>query len=148
MNSQVKTLVFWMVIAVSAMLLWQIVRSNRQAQASPEVSYSQFISDVEAGSVASVFIRGTEIRGEYRGGKGPFRLTGPSNPGVYLDELRSKGVEVRFGDASQNSTPMQVLGNLAPLVLLGALWFFMIRQMQRRRQPPPPGPGAGPIEPR
>jgi cell division protease FtsH len=26
--------------------------------------------------------------------------------------------------------PLQLLGTWAPLILLGALWFFMIRQMQ------------------
>jgi hypothetical protein len=28
--------------------------------------------------------------------------------------------------------PLQLPGTWAPLILLGGLWFFMIRQMQRR----------------
>ena len=43
--------------------------------------------------------------------------------------LRDKGVPINVKDASAGSWPSWLL-NLAPLVLLGALWFFMIRQMQ------------------
>jgi hypothetical protein len=43
---------------------------------------------------------------------------------------------------------MQLLGTWAPLIVLGGLWFYMIRQLQRRKVPPgglppgasPPGP--------
>jgi cell division protease FtsH len=42
--------------------------------------------------------------------------------------IRAKGINVR--DANSGSWPLQLLGIWAPLILLGALWFFMIRQMQ------------------
>ncbi len=35
-----------------------------------------------------------------------------------------------FRDVNSGSLPLQLLGTWAPLILLGALWFFMIRQMQ------------------
>jgi len=43
--------------------------------------------------------------------------------------LRDKGVNIIVRDASSGSWPSWLL-NLAPLILLAALWFFMIRQMQ------------------
>ncbi len=139
MNSSVKAVVFWAVIFVAAMLLWQVVRSTPDDRKIPEIDYSHFMSAVDAGNVASVDIRGTRIQGQYRDGKGTFRLIGPSNPGVYLDALRNKGVEIRFRDGGNGSLPVQLLGTWAPLILLGALWFFMIRQMQKRRSIPPGG---------
>ncbi len=154
MNRIVKAVVFWAVICVSAMLLWQVGRSTPDDRKIPEIDYSRFMSDVDAGNVASVDITGTRIQGQYRDAKGAFRLIGPSNPGVYLDALRNKGVEIRFRDGGNSSPPLQLLGTWAPLILLGALWFFMIRQMQKRRSIPPEGiPPAGgnsgfPIEPR
>ncbi|MGB8063334.1 MAG: ATP-dependent metallopeptidase FtsH/Yme1/Tma family protein [Candidatus Sulfotelmatobacter sp.] len=154
MNSSVKTVLFWAVIFVSAMLLWQVVRATPDDRKIPEIDYSRFMSDVDAGNVASVDIRGTQIQGQYRDGKGVFRLIGPSNPAVYLDVLRNKGVEIRFRDGGNGSPPAQLLGTWAPLILLGALWLYMIRQMQKRRSIPPGGiPPAGgnsgfPIEPR
>ena len=72
-----------------------------------------------------------EVRGKYRDGSA-FHTTAPSNyftPEV-LKDLHGKGVNVNFRDVNSGSLPLQLLGTWAPLILLGALWFFMIRQMQ------------------
>jgi cell division protease FtsH len=132
MNRTIKTILFWAIIVVSALLLWQVVRSSPEDQRTPEISYSQFISKVEAGEISRVDIAGSRIRGQYRDGTGAFRLIGPSNPAVFLDTLRSKGVEIWFKDVPGDNLPLQLLGTWAPLILLGALWFFMIRQMRLR----------------
>jgi cell division protease FtsH len=139
--------IFWLLIGVSALLLWQVVRSGGSNQREPEISYSQFMADVEAGKVKSVAITGTQIRGQYRTGGGIFRLTGPSDPRVFLTTLQEKGVQVSFRDAANTSVPLQLIGSWAPLILLGALWFFMIRQMQKRGQGPPAPPPNAPINP-
>jgi cell division protease FtsH len=47
-----------------------------------------------------------------------------------IKALHDKGVSMTFRDANSGSWPLQLLGTWAPLILLGALWFFMIRQMQ------------------
>ena len=131
MNRTIKTVVFWIVIGISALLLWQVVKSSPAQKGIPEISYSQFMTQVQAGDVATVTITGSQIQGVYRSGGG-FRLVGPTSQGAFLESLREKGVETWFRDASNGSWPLQLLGTWAPLILLGALWFFMIRQMQRR----------------
>lgn len=145
MNQTIKTLVFWAVIVISAGMLWQTVRFSPQSS-TPEISYSQFAADAEAGKIAKVTVSGTEIKGQYRDGQGMFRLVGPSNPAVYVNLLHDKGVEIWFHDPSAQSLPLQLLGTWAPLTLLGALWFFMIRQMRRRnmgqRSASPGAPGS------
>ncbi len=132
MNRTIKTVVFWVFIGISALLLFQVVRSDPAKDREPEISYSRFRSEAEAGNVLSVTITGSRIQGQYRDGKGTFRLTGPNNPGVFLDALRARGVEIWFREISADSLPLQLLGTWSPLILLGALWFFMIRQMQRK----------------
>jgi cell division protease FtsH len=132
LNRKIKSVVFWVFIGISALLLFQVVRSDPAKDREPEISYSRFVSEAEAGHVSSVTITGTRIRGQYSDGKGTFRLTGPNNPGVFLDILRAKGVDIWFRETSGDSLPLQLLGTWAPLILLGALWFFMIRQMQRK----------------
>ena len=94
------------------------------------------MSDVEAGSISTVKISGTDIQGEYRDGKGRFRVNGPSNQALFLDDLRRKGVEIWFADGTQGTIGLQLLGTWAPLILLGALWFYMIRQMQKKTSMP------------
>src|SRR5438876_3414284 len=46
-----------------------------------------------------------------------------------ITTLRDKSVNITIKDISNGSWPTWLL-NLAPLILLAALWFFMIRQMQ------------------
>jgi cell division protease FtsH len=133
MNRQIKTIVFWLFIGISAVLLWSFVRATPQPR-SDEISYSHFLWEVEAGSVESVSIAGQHIHGKYRDGRGAFQLVGPGNPGIYLDELRNKHVEVRFQETQDSPLALTLLGTWAPLIMLGILWWFMIRQMQRMRR--------------
>jgi ATP-dependent Zn protease len=139
MDGSVKTALFWVLIIVSAFLLWRVVRAPQIAR-SPEITYSTFIAKARAGQIASVIVTGDQIEGEYRNGAGGFHLTGPSNAGIFLQVLQDKGVEIRFRDVPEANLPLQLIGTWAPLVLLGALWLWMIRQVGRRR---PPGASGG-----
>jgi cell division protease FtsH len=127
-NSTVKTVVFWLVIVLSAVLLWQVVRSNKDSQKETDKSLSQFLVDVNQASVQEVTINGQEVRGKLRDGR-LFHTTVPANYPDMYKTLQDKGVSVTVRDVSGGSWPSWLF-NLAPIVLLAALWFFMIRQMQ------------------
>ncbi len=131
MNSTVKTVLFWVLIIVSAVLLWQVVKSARDGQKDTELNVSQFMSDVDQGNIRELTVNGMEVRGKHKDGSA-FHTTAPSNyfTPEMLKSLQSKGVNITFRDINSGSLPLQLLGTWAPLILLGALWFFMIRQMQ------------------
>jgi cell division protease FtsH len=127
-NSTVKTVVFWLVIVLSAFLLWQVVKNSSGGQKDAERNWTQFMSDVNQGNVQDVTINGQEVRGKYRDGKS-FHTSVPVNfPDMYKT-LQDKGVQVTVRDISGGGWPSWLF-NLAPIILLAALWFFMIRQMQ------------------
>jgi ATP-dependent Zn protease len=126
----VKTVVFWAVILISALLLFQVVKSKPAERGTPKISFS--------GDVAAVTITGNRIHGQYRN-NGTFWLFGPANQSLFLDSLRGKGVDIWFEESSTESLALQLLGTWAPLILLGALWFFMVRQMRRRAAGVPMG---------
>jgi len=130
-NSTVKTVLFWLLIGVSALLLWEVVRSARDGQKDKEPNVAQFMSDVDQNNVKDFEVNGMEVRGHYRDGSG-FHTTLPTNyfTPEMLKNLQSKGVSFKFHDINSGSIPLTLLGTWAPLILLGALWFFMIRQMQ------------------
>ena len=129
MNSTVKTVVFWLVIVVSAFLLWQVVKNSNAGQKEKDVNFSQFMSDVDQGNVKEVTISGMEVHGKYRNDNSGFHTTVPANYPDMIKGLRDKGVAMTFRDMNGGGWPTWLL-NLAPLILLAALWFFMIRQMQ------------------
>jgi cell division protease FtsH len=79
--------------------------------------------------VHEVTINGMEVHGKYRDGSA-FHTTVPANYPDMIKILRDKSVNLTFRDINNGSFTLQLLGTWAPLILLGALWFFMIRQMQ------------------
>jgi cell division protease FtsH len=129
-NSTVKTVVFWVVILLSAVLLFEVVRAGSAGQKDKEINFSQFMTDIDQGNVREVTVTGMEVRGKYRNDNSAFHTTVPANYPDMIKTLRDKGVTINIRDISNGSWPLQLLGTWAPLVLLAALWFFMIRQMQ------------------
>ncbi|MGH9522970.1 MAG: ATP-dependent zinc metalloprotease FtsH [Terriglobales bacterium] len=128
MNSTVKTVVFWVVIVLSGVLLWQVVKASGTGAKQAEPSFSQFMADVNKGDVKEVTISGMEVTGKKTDGSA-FHTTAPQGYNDMYKTLQDKGVNVNVKDVQSGSWPTWLL-NLAPLILLGALWFIMIRQMQ------------------
>jgi cell division protease FtsH len=117
---------------VLPLLLWQVIKPNSVQPAIPEISYSQFMSDIDAGDVARVTISGNQVRAQYRAEGGTFRVTAPHSQAAMLASLQAKKAEVWIRESEGGASPLtQLLGTWAPLLLLGGLWFFMIRQMRR-----------------
>ena len=146
MGRTAKTVLFWLVIVVSAYLLWQVVKASPADQNAPEISYSRFLAQVTDGQVTKVTIAGSVVRG-YDSKGGSFRVIAPLNQSAMVDVLQQHGVDIWFRESPEQGWPTWLL-NLAPLVLLAALWFFMIRQMQKSNrlratgQIPTPSPDA------
>jgi len=129
-DSNVKGVVFWLVLVLSAFLFWQVVKAGPNTQGVPEISYSELLSQVEAGSVSKVTIAGNHVNGQYRDGHS-FDVTAPTSQEGMIKLLHDKNVEIWFKDRNETAWPTWLL-NLAPLIVLAALWFFMIRQMRQR----------------
>ena len=129
MNSTIKTTVFWLVIVLTGVLLWQVFKNGAGNAKQREINFSEFMSQVGQGNVAGVTVNGTDVNSTYRNDKAGFHTTVPPNYPDMYKVLQDKGVNITVKDAQAGSWPTWLL-NLAPLILLGALWFFMIRQMQ------------------
>jgi cell division protease FtsH len=145
MNKTVKTAIFWLVIFISAFLLLQNVKTNPADRNAPEISYSRFLSQIADGQISKVTISGQQVRG-YDAKGGSFRATIPREQSATLAALQQHGVEIWVTQAPEGHWNTWIL-NLARLVLLAALWFFMIRQMQTRSRRSGPGIGPPPISP-
>ena len=77
-----------------------------------------------------VTITGMEVRGKYQNDNSAFHTTVPANYPDMIKTLRDKGVSINVRDNTNGGWTFQLLGTWAPLIVLAALWFFMIRQMQ------------------
>ena len=128
MNSTVKTVLFWVVILGSALVLWQVVKNANSGQKVQEINFSQLMAEVDQGSVKEINLTGMEVQGKKADGS-QFHATVPANYPEMIKKLQDKGVSITVHDVS-NSSWGWLINLFAPLALLAALWYFMIRQMQ------------------
>ncbi len=129
MNSTVKTVLFWVLIVVSGLLLYQLLKSARDGQKDVELNVTQFMSDIDQGKVHELTVNGMEVRGKHIDGSA-FHTTAPANyfTPEMLKALQSKGVNITFRDINGGNWAWLI--QVVPFVLIGAVWLFMLRQMQ------------------
>ncbi len=133
MNSTVKTIVFWVVMLATAVLLWQVVKVGTPSK-EQDLNFSRFLNEVEQGNVAEVTIIGNnaappEVRGKFRKDGQQFKTMAPLNYPDMIKTLREKGVVINVKEAS-NSSWISLLVQASPFLLLIGFWIFMMRQMQ------------------
>jgi cell division protease FtsH len=129
-NSTVKTIMFWVFILICLMLLWGVVSRGTSMGKEPEYSYSDLLDKIEAGQVQDVTIQGTELHGHLKATpKDQFHTTIPNNSDSLTRDLHAFKVSFNLKDPQSNLL-LPILFNVGPFVLIGAIWFFMLRQMQ------------------
>ncbi|HTW46289.1 MAG TPA: ATP-dependent zinc metalloprotease FtsH [Acidobacteriaceae bacterium] len=129
MNSTVKQIIFWVFIFACLIVLWRVFQTGTGSGKDHEISFSEFLQDAQQGQVADVTINGSDVRGTLRTDKEAFHTIIPANYPHLYDVLDTNKVKVTIKD-SNSSAWWSILINVAPLLILVALWFFMIRQMQ------------------
>jgi len=129
LNSTVKQLLIW-VLAIACLLVgWQVVSKNMGTAHDRSESVSDLLSDVASGKVSSVTISGSEVTGEFTGGKETFHTTIPQNyPDLYKN-LSDHNVRWSVKDP-QGNLWMTILVQALPIAVIFALFLFMMRQMQ------------------
>jgi cell division protease FtsH len=130
-NSTVKTIMFWVFILICLMLLWGVVeRGTNMGGKDTEVSYSDLLDRIDALQVQDVTIQGTELHGHLKANpKDQFHTTIPASTDTLINKLHAAKVSFTLKDPQSNIL-LPLLFNIGPFVLLGAIWFFMLRQMQ------------------
>jgi cell division protease FtsH len=121
---------FWVFILICLMLLWGVVSKGTSMGKETEYGYSELMDKVQSGQVQSATIQGDELRGYLKASpKEEFHTTIPTN---YEDlEKTMLASKVNFSiKEPQSNILLPLLFNVGPFVLLGAIWFFMLRQMQ------------------
>jgi cell division protease FtsH len=130
LNATIKNLLLWMVILVLIILAWNVFKTG--ATAVEEISFSRFLTQVSQGHIQKVTIRGEEIRGTYAPSSGKrdasFKTYAPNYPKL-VEDLQAKGVEIE-ATPIKDSSLVSALVMYGPLILLVAIWFVIMRQMQ------------------
>ncbi len=137
MNSTFKTVVLWAVVLAVGIGIWKVMQGGAGAAKDSEISYTDFMAQVAQNNVDDVTIdNGNNLaHGKYRNDKSKtFHVFVPANNPEMLKALQTKDAtgyspKLTFKDSKGSDWPMMLL-QLSPILLIGVLWFVMIRQMQ------------------
>ncbi len=122
-----KNLLLWLVIAL--VLIFVFSNFGPHTSASNQLSYSQFLQQVNQGAVSSVSINDNQIKGMTQNNK-PFVTYLPMQDPFLLNELLKNNVNINGKPPQQESVLMHIFISWFPMLLLIAVWIFFMRQMQ------------------
>ncbi len=128
MNPNFKNFAIWLVILFMVLALFQVFQSTSNQSSSTERTYSQFISDVDTGSVKSVTIVEDIVYG-VMSDKSQFKTTIPDGADI-VARLESRGVEITAKKPEKSPFWAVLLSSWLPFIVIIGVWFFFIRQMQ------------------
>ncbi len=128
MNSAVKNIIFWVVMAVTALLIWAVVKSSTGERVR-DLTFTEFTTEVNKDNIRDVTIVGTDVTGTFKKDNSHFKTTIPANYPDLYKTLQDKNVNVIIKDNSGSSW-MTWLANGLPMILILGLWIFIMRQMQ------------------
>ena len=126
MNSTLKSLLFWMVLVVVVVLVWNLSTTFQKGDRT--ISFSDFIQWVDSGQVASVTITGSEVTGVTKMNEN-FRTYAPTQYDNLAGKLIDRNIAVT-AKAEAASPWASLLYSWAPILLMIGFWIFLMRQMQ------------------
>ena len=127
LNSTARTILFWVALLLTAVLLYQVVQGATATDDS-EYNFTQFMEEVERGGVRQVSIADSEITGELTSGE-TFRTYIPMEYPELLSILRERNVVIE-GEPTNQSPWLTALLSWAPFLFIIGFWIFFMRQMQ------------------
>jgi cell division protease FtsH len=121
-----RSLLFWISAGIIIILAWSLLQSP--AMAKKEVTFSQFMTEVEQGKVEEVTIQENGVRGKFTDGQ-TFKTILPAGYTDLIKILRDNKVNIVVKDTSR-SPIFTILMSWFPILLLILFWVFFMRQMQ------------------
>jgi len=119
----------WVVIGALLVALYSLFQGSSSRESGNELTYSEFIAQVETGQIKGVVIQGNQIRGNFQSGRA-FRVNKPSDPQL-VDRLLKAKVDFKELPAEKGMHPLlSMLVSWLPIILIVAVWIFFMRQMQ------------------
>ena len=126
MNNSFSKVAIWMVIALVLFTVFK--QFDGRVASTDTVTYTQFMSDAQAGKISKVDIQGDTIYVTPDSGR-PYSLTSPGDLWM-VPELVKAGVEVSGKAREEPSFLTSLFISWFPMLLLIGVWIFFMRQMQ------------------
>ncbi len=126
MHKNYKNLTIWVAIGCFFFLVVQAIMNDRNE--GNIIPYSEFISDVTAGKISNVTIKGLTVEGTATNGKS-FVTYNPVDKDM-VTKLLDNHVKVTALPLEDRYSMIHLFLSWLPLLILCGIWFFALRQMQ------------------
>ncbi|OGP79169.1 MAG: cell division protein FtsH [Deltaproteobacteria bacterium RBG_16_49_23] len=126
MNSLYKNLLFWSIIIIIMILLFNLF--NKPRQTLVDRSYSDFINAVESNRVLEVETKGRSILWKDAEGK-RFKTYAPEDPEM-IKIIREKKIAIHAKKEDESPLWQNILISWFPMIILIGVWIFFMRQVQ------------------
>ena len=127
MNSRAKNLVFWVVVGLFMILLFNLFSVPTHAP-EEDVIFSEFMAKLDKGEIERVIIKSSHISAVLKD-KTRIRTYSVEYPEL-VKVLRERGVQIEAKPPDESPWYITFLVTWGPFVLFLGLWFFLMRQMQ------------------
>ena len=128
MRLNYKSILLWVLLIGIFISIFQLAQNT--GAAPEEIPFSQFLADVDQGIVKDVRIKGVDYSGERTDGS-EFKSRGPALvDSALLDRMTKAKANVRYEDEEQAGIVAQILIQWLPMILIFAVFFFFMRQIQ------------------
>jgi cell division protease FtsH len=127
LNSTAKTILFWIAILLTAVLLYQLVQNSTRS-ATATYPFSRFLQEIDRSNVKEVKISDSDVTGTLTNGE-QFKTYIPMDYPELINKLNERGVVIN-GEPKSQSPWLAALVSWAPFLFLIGFWIFFMRQMQ------------------
>ncbi|HBK90887.1 MAG TPA: cell division protein FtsH, partial [Parvularcula sp.] len=125
-----RNLLIWGLVFVFFIILLQSFRLQAPGPAAERLSYSEFVTQIDAGGVKTAEINQGNVKGVLDSGKA-FVTAIPEGAGVTIaDKLNQSGAQTKITPEEELPLILSVIFNILPFIIFLAFFFFVVRQMQ------------------
>jgi cell division protease FtsH len=105
-----------------------VMTTSSGGRETGELSYSQFMQQVDRGAVKTATIKGDKVSATIDGKK--YTIVRDTFEFDFASKLTAKGVDVDVDPNDSGGTILSYIFSALPLLFIVGLWFFLMRQMQ------------------
>lgn len=127
MNNTGRNIVLWLLALLFLIFLFKMFQGN--AQKVPELSYDQFISELNRNNVSNVLVKGDVISGKTKDGHSFSTRVLPHDTDLSR-KLTESGAHIQVKSDEDSGGFFTILLSWFPMLLLIGVWVFFLRQMQ------------------
>src|SRR5918994_3239410 len=127
MNSRAKNLLFWVVVGLFMILLFNLFSVPTHAP-EEEVIFSDFMAKLDKGEIEKVIIKSSHVSAVLKD-KTRIRTFTAEYPD-FVKVLRERNVQIEAKPPDESPWYITFLVTWGPFILFLGLWFFLMRQMQ------------------